>query len=79
VFRGMAPSSQSPQVPPASAPQKPDWQASFDRALVWVGRESEELARRYRALPQNSQIIVIIVAGTIVILMLGFVLFLITH
>ena len=55
VFRGMVPSSQSPQAPPASASQKPGWQASFNRALVWVGRESEELARRYRGLPQNSR------------------------
>jgi serine/threonine protein kinase len=78
VFRGMLPPQPAP-APPPSAPQKPNWQASLDRALVSVGRQSEELARRYKALPQNTQIIVIIVAGTVVILFLGFVLFLITH
>jgi hypothetical protein len=81
VFRGMLPpiAQQTAPMPPPSTPQKPGWQASFDRALVWVGRKSEDLVRRYRELPQNTQIIVIIVAGTVAILILIFILFLITH
>jgi hypothetical protein len=80
VFRGALPAPAQPAAPvPPTAPTKPNWQASLHRALVVVGRRSEDLVRRYRTLPQNTQIIVIIVAGTTTILVLGFILFLITH
>jgi len=49
---------------------------SIDQALIRAGRWAEAQAQRFRAAPQNTQIIVVIVAGTALILLLGVVLFL---
>jgi hypothetical protein len=62
--------------PPASSPFKPAWQQSVDRALIRAGHWAEAQGQRFRAAPQNTQIIVVIVAGTALILLLGFTLFL---
>ena len=82
---GMTPLSQQ-AAPPAPAPlpiplpsPKPAWQVSLDRALISVGRAGESAARRFRAAPQNTQIIVVIIAGTSLILVIGLLAFLITH
>ena len=82
---GMTPLSQQ-AAPPALAPlpiplppPKPAWQVSLDRALISVGRAGEGAARRFRAAPQNTQIIVVIIAGTSLILVIGLLAFLITH
>jgi serine/threonine-protein kinase len=88
ILRGMPPGVQ-PQQPPqaqmaplAPLPQapmpnfKPAWQASIDRGLIAVGRASENLARRFKEAPQNTQIIVVIVASTATLLLLGFLVFL---
>ncbi|APR86194.1 Serine/threonine-protein kinase pkn3 [Minicystis rosea] len=71
----------APNAPPPSAPAspKPAWQVSLDRALVRVGRTGEGLVKRYRAAPQNTQIIVLIVAATVALLLLGTIVFMIVH
>ncbi|MFT3768173.1 MAG: protein kinase [Minicystis sp.] len=75
-----APPPSSPMMPvPAAAPPKPAWQVSLDRALVTVGRTGEDLLKRFRAAPQNTQIIILIVAATVGILLVGTMLFLILH
>jgi serine/threonine-protein kinase len=73
VLRGLPPMPPAPQAPraPVSAPPKPGWQVALDRALITVGRSGEDLGRRYRAAPQNTKIIVLIVSGTAMILLLG--------
>ncbi len=65
--------------PGVAGPPQPRWQVALDRALVSVGRSSERQLLRFRAAPQNTQIIVLIVLGTIIILLLTFVLFLALH
>jgi serine/threonine-protein kinase len=64
-------------LPPARP--KPAWQVTLDRALIGVGRAGEDAVKKVRAAPQNTQIILLIVAGTGVILLLGVVLFLTVH
>jgi hypothetical protein len=63
----------------ATPPQKPKWQLVLDNALLTTGRFGDRQYLRFRAAPQNTQIIVVIVAGTVTILVLGFVLFLAMH
>jgi hypothetical protein len=65
-----------PADAPASSPFKPAWQQSIDRALIRAGHWTEAQGQRFRAAPQNTQIILVIVAGTGLILVLGFALFL---
>ena len=81
VAPGMSPLSPPAQTPtPAPpAPPKPAWQASLDRALISVGRMAEGALRRFRAAPQNTQIIVVIVSVTSMLLVLGVVVFLIAR
>ena len=86
ILRGLPPSSSpsaaavQPAAPSAPmVPFKPAWQASIDRGLIAVGRTSETLARRFKEAPQNTQIIVMIVASTGMILVLGFLVFLMAH
>jgi hypothetical protein len=78
VLRGLPPMPQAPQAPrpPPSAPPKPGWQVALDRALITVGRTGEDLARRYRAAPSNTKVIVLIASGTAAILLLGLTAFL---
>ncbi len=71
-----------PTPMPASAPplpEKPRWQQSIDGMLIRMGRGSERQWKRFQEAPQNTQIIVVIVVGTLAILVLGFVLFLALH
>jgi len=70
-----------PSAPPSALPlrPKPRWQASVDAALIRVVRAGEHQLKRFHEAPQNTQIIVVIVVGTLVILLLGFVLFLTLH
>lgn len=75
------PALQLPNPPPPSqpllaaaappSPPKPAWQATLDRALLGVGRTGDDLARRFRAAPQNTQIIILIVAATLAFLVVG--------
>ncbi len=51
----------------------------IDSALIGVGRWGEHQARRYREAPQNTQIVVMIVGGTVVILLIGMIIFLALH
>jgi hypothetical protein len=74
-----APQGAPTPTPAAPAPSKPAWQASLDRALVWVGRTAEVALRRFRAAPQNTQIIIVIVTVTTALLLLGLVVFLIAR
>jgi serine/threonine-protein kinase len=76
----------TPPPPRVAAPSaadyavfKPAWQVSLDRALATVGGFVARVGERFRAAPQNTQIIVLIVAATATILVLGFVLFLAMH
>jgi hypothetical protein len=70
-----APAVVEPAGPPASSPFKPGWQQSIDRALIRAGRYAETQSQRFKAAPQNTQIIVVIVVGTALILLLGAMLF----
>ena len=85
ILRQLLPSPAAPAqvaalpAPVSMVPAKPAWQVSVDRGLVAVGRTSEDLARRFKEAPQNTQIIVIIVAATGAILLLGFLVFLMMH
>jgi hypothetical protein len=86
ILRAMPPQpapQPAPVAPPPSSmmvsPFKPAWQVSIDRGLIAVGRTSESLARRFKEAPQNTQIIVVIVAATGAILILGFLVFLTVH
>jgi hypothetical protein len=81
ILRAMPPSAAPPPAPmgppsPMISPFKPAWQVSIDRGLISVGRTSENLARRFKEAPQNTQIIVVIVGATAAILILGFLVFL---
>jgi hypothetical protein len=82
MMRGLTPaqlaSSQTPMPAPSTlpAPPKPQWQVTLDRALIGVGRSAENAVRRFRSAPPNTQIIVMIVAGTVLVLMMGLVVFL---
>jgi serine/threonine-protein kinase len=78
----------TPMMPEARIPSpssvdedafKPAWQRSLDRALAAIGTFVTIAARRFREAPQNTQIIIIIVAATAVIMVLGIVLFLAMH
>jgi serine/threonine-protein kinase len=66
-------------TPPSSTAPQPRWQERLDRVLIRIGRASEVQMQRFHEAPQNTQIIVMIVAGTLAILLLGFVLFLSVH
>jgi eukaryotic-like serine/threonine-protein kinase len=77
--QGAPPPGLSFGAPPLSARQKPAWQEKLDRWLITVGRASEQQLLRYRRAPQNTQIIVVIVAGTVAILVIGLVLFVALH
>jgi hypothetical protein len=71
-----------PIPPPLEAPPppaKPRWQLALDRALLAVGRFVDRQVRAFRAAPQNTQIILVIVVGTATILAVGFVLFFALH
>jgi eukaryotic-like serine/threonine-protein kinase len=76
-----APVTPPPSAPPGSfqVPPKPGWQAALDGALIGIGRGSERQMKRFREAPQNTQIIVLIVIGTAVIMVMGLVLFLALH
>jgi serine/threonine-protein kinase len=79
-----APMSAAPMSTPMPAssvltPPKPAWQAKLDGLLIAIGRFGEAQMKRFREAPQNTQIIVVIVVGTVIILMLGFLLFLALH
>jgi serine/threonine-protein kinase len=63
----------------ALAAPRPPWQVTLDRALVSVGGAVDRLMKRFRAAPQNTQIILAIVAGTATIFLLGLILFVAVH
>jgi hypothetical protein len=85
MMRGLSPSqlppSQTPMPAPSALPatSKPGWQVALDRALIGVGRTAENLVRRFRSAPPNTQIIAMIVAGTVLVLLVGLVVFLATR
>jgi serine/threonine-protein kinase len=66
-------------APPPPALPKPGWQLALDRALVKVGGFAERQIRAFRGAPQNTKIIVGIVVVTVTLLLLGVVLFRLTH
>ena len=68
-----------PESTRSPSPLKPAWQMAIDRALIRAGHLVEAEAKRLRAAPQNTQIIVVIVVGTVTILAIGLVLFLALH
>jgi eukaryotic-like serine/threonine-protein kinase len=63
----------------APAPPKPGWQLALDRALIQVGGFADRQIRAFRGAPQNTKIIVGIVVVTVTLLLLGVVLFRLTH
>jgi hypothetical protein len=68
-----------PMMGAPAAPPKPGWQLALDRALAGVGRTGNDLAQRFRSAPQNTQIIIVIVSVTALILVLGLLVFLIVR
>jgi hypothetical protein len=68
----------APPLAPTDPP-KPGWQLALDRALVKVGGFLDRQVRAFRAAPQNTKIIVGIVVVTVTLLLVGVVLFRLTH
>jgi serine/threonine protein kinase len=66
-------------TPNAPAPPMPQWQERLDRVLIRIGSASEQQFQRFREAPQNTRIILTIVAVTAAILLLGLVIFLGRH
>jgi serine/threonine-protein kinase len=66
-------------APPPFAPPKPGWQVALDRALLGVGTTVNGLLTKFRNAPQNTQIIIVIVSVTALILVVGLIVFVIVH
>ena len=76
----MTPPPSSSHVPPGSSDvPKPGWQMALDRALIGIGRTGERYVKQFREAPQNTQIIVVIIAVTALILVVGVILFFVLH